>query len=89
MAKEKKLEEDRALTLTIDKGKRESEFDCLHKMGEACEIAKKLKLNISFTASRGSNNSLRIQFIEFFEDETKERPDDAEPGEIPLNAKPR
>ena len=40
IAKQKKMEEERALELTIDKSKRETEFDCLHKMGEACEIAK-------------------------------------------------
>lgn len=44
MAKQKKDEEERALALTIDKGKRENEFDCLHKMGEACEIAKNLNI---------------------------------------------
>ena len=40
LAKQKKEEEERALALTIDKCKRETEFDCLHKMGEAGEIAK-------------------------------------------------
>ena len=53
LAKQKKEEEDRALALTIDKGKRETEFDCLHKMGEACEIAEMLKIPVSFSAFKG------------------------------------
>lgn len=39
-AKLKEQEADRALKMALDKGRRELEFDCLHKMGEACEIAR-------------------------------------------------
>ena len=35
-AKERNEDKERALALTIDKAKREQEFDCLNKMGEAC-----------------------------------------------------
>ena len=49
MAKIKREEEERELALTIDKGKRESEFDCLHKMSEACEFAKALGIPLSFS----------------------------------------
>lgn len=35
MAQQKKAEEDRALALTVEKCKKELEFDCLHKMSEA------------------------------------------------------
>ena len=53
LAKQKKEEEERALALTIDKGKRETEFDCLHKMGEACAIAQMLNVPVSFSAFKG------------------------------------
>lgn len=63
IAKQKKEEEERALALTIDKGKRETEFDCLHKMGEACEIAKQLNHPVSFSAFKGADGSLKIHFF--------------------------
>jgi len=63
LAKQKKEEEERALALTIDKGKRETEFDCLHKMGEACEIAKMLNIPVSFSAFKGPDGSLKIHFF--------------------------
>lgn len=47
-AKKKEEEKQRALALTIDKAKRELEFDCLNKMAEACEIGK--HMGVSFTA---------------------------------------
>lgn len=72
LAKQKKEEEERALALTIDKGKRETEFDCLHKMGEACEIAKILNIPVSFSAFKGPDGSLKIHFFEFVEDPTKD-----------------
>jgi len=63
VAKQKQMEEERALELTIDKSKRETEFDCLHKMGEACEIAKILNLPILFTASKDPNTgALKIVY---------------------------
>jgi hypothetical protein len=61
-AKEKQIEEERALALTIDKGKRELEFDCLHQMGEACEIAKLLNIPISFSAYKGSVRCFTLFF---------------------------
>jgi hypothetical protein len=72
VAKARKEEEERALALTIEKGKRETEFDCLHKMGEACEIAKQLNIPISFSAFKGNDGSLKIHFFQFVEDQTKE-----------------
>ncbi len=71
LAKQKKEEEERALALTIDKGKRETEFDCLHKMGEACELAKMLNVPISFSAFKGPDGSLKIHFFQFIEDTQK------------------
>ncbi|CDW90711.1 UNKNOWN [Stylonychia lemnae] len=72
LAKQKKEEEERALALTIDKGKRETEFDCLHKMGEACEIAKMLNVPVSFSAFKGPDGSLKIHFFQFIEDHTRQ-----------------
>ena len=65
VAKMRQEEEDRALQLTIDKGKRETEFDCLHKMGEACEIAKVLGIPVSFSAFKGADGSLKIHYLTF------------------------
>ncbi len=62
-AKIKEQEADRALKMALDKGRREMEFDCLHKMGEACEIAKELNLPVSFSAFKGADGSLKIHFI--------------------------
>lgn len=84
IAKQKKEEEERALALTIDKGKRETEFDCLHKMGEACEIAKLLNIPVSFSAFKGPDGSLKIHFFQFVEDASKDQPEDGEPHEIPM-----
>ena len=84
-AKQKKEEEERALALTIDKGKRETEFDCLHKMGEACEIAKMLNIPISFSAFKGNDGSLKIHLFQFVEDTTKEIPEEGtEQNEVPM-----
>ena len=41
-------------------------------MGEACEIAKALNRNISFSAYKGSDGSLKIHFIQFIDDPSKE-----------------
>ena len=57
-AKEREQEKKRALAMTIDKAKREQEFDCLNKMAEACEIGK--NKGISFSAYKGSDGSLKI-----------------------------
>ena len=76
LAKQKKEEEERALALTIDKGKRETEFDCLHKMGEACEIAKMLNMPVSFSAFKGPDGSLKIHFFQFVEDPHREITED-------------
>lgn len=76
LAKQKKEEEERALALTIDKGKRETEFDCLHKMGEACEIAKMLNIPVSFSAFKGPDGSLKIHFFQFVEDPHREITED-------------
>lgn len=84
LAKQKKDEEERALALTIDKGKRETEFDCLHKMGEACEIAKILNIPVSFSAFKGPDGSLKIHFFQFVEDATKEQAEDGEEQEVPM-----
>lgn len=62
-AKLKEQEADRALKMALDKGRRELEFDCLHKMGEACEIARELNLPVSFSAFKGADGSLKIHFI--------------------------
>ena len=62
-AKQRAQEEERALALAIDKGKREMEFDCLHKMSEACELAKTLNIPLSFSAYKGGDGALRIHFI--------------------------
>jgi len=78
MAKLKKEEEERELALTIDKGKRESEFDCLHKMGEACELAKMLNVPISFSAFKGPDGSLKIHFFQFVEDPSRKLDEDEE-----------
>jgi hypothetical protein len=69
--------------LTIDKGKRETEFDCLHKMGEACEIASMLNIPVSFSAFKGTDGSLKIHFSQFVSDPSKETPEDGEPNETP------
>ena len=90
LAKQKQAEEDKALALTIDKGKRENEFDCLHKMGEACEIAKMLNIPVSFSAYKGGDGSLKIHFFRFEEDipkqgENDDLPaDDANEKEVPM-----
>jgi hypothetical protein len=55
------VEKERTLALTIDKAKRELEFDCLNKMNEACEIGK--QHNISFSAFKGSDGSLKIHML--------------------------
>ena len=39
------------------------EFDCLHKMSEACELAKTLNIPLSFSAYKGGDGALRIHFI--------------------------
>lgn len=75
--------------MTIDKGKRDTEIECLYKMGEACEIAKKLNLPISFSAQKGPDGSLKIEFLQYEEDEKMEKPNDLEPGQVPYNPKPR
>eukprot|EP00347_Sterkiella_histriomuscorum_P018555 403345066 len=88
LAKQKKEEEERALALTIDKGKRETEFDCLHKMGEACEIAKMLNVPVSFSAFKGPDGSLKIHFFQFIEDQTRQLAEDDddhhEPHEVAM-----
>ena len=61
--------------MTIDKGKRDTEIECLYKMGEACEIAKKLNLPISFSAQKGPDGSLKIEFLQYEEDEKMEEID--------------
>lgn len=48
---------------------KELEFDCLHKMSEACEIAKLLNIPITFSAYKGSDGSMNIHFIQFVEDD--------------------
>lgn len=58
IARQKQEELDKALALTIDKGKRESEFDCLHKMGEANDIAKSMGLRMEFSASKDGDELL-------------------------------
>ena len=60
-AKERNEDKERALALTIDKAKREQEFDCLNKMGEACTMGK--HHGISFSAYKGSDGSLKIHMI--------------------------
>lgn len=80
MAKLKKEEEERALALTIDKGKRETEFDCLHKMGEACEIAKMLNVPVSFSAFKGPDGSLKIHFFQFIEEPKSQDEDELDGG---------
>ena len=62
-ARLKEQEAERALKMALDKGRREMEFDCLHKMGEACEIARDLNLPVSFSAFKGADGSLKIHFI--------------------------
>lgn len=69
MAQQKKAEEDRALALTVEKCKKELEFDCLHKMSEAWEIAKLLNIPVSFVAMKGSDNSMTINFIQYIDDD--------------------
>ena len=69
-AREREQDKERALALTIDKAKREQEFDCLNKMGEACTMGK--RHGISFSAYKGSDGSLKIHMI-------RERP-----GDIPM-----
>jgi hypothetical protein len=73
------LEEEGALELTIDKSKRETEFDCLHKMGEACEIAKLLNLPLLFTASKDPNTgALKIVYSQFVEEKDEGGDEDEE-----------
>ena len=59
--------------MTIDKAKRELEFDCLNKMAEACEIGK--TAGLSFSAYKGSDGSLKIHKISMA-DETPEPNED-------------
>ena len=43
---------------------KELEFDYLHKMSEACEMAKQLNIPVSFVAMKGADNSMTINVIE-------------------------
>jgi septal ring factor EnvC (AmiA/AmiB activator) len=53
--KKKQVTEEKKLALTIDKCKREFEYESLHKMGEANEIAQSKHLPISFRALKKEN----------------------------------
>lgn len=83
LAKQKEEEEERALAMNIEKCKKELEFDWLHKMSEAWEIAKLLNIPITFSASKGSDGSINISFIQFVDDE-----DNDGEGDGPLPKKP-
>jgi len=52
ITKKKQQQEENELKLAIAKGKMKQEFDCLHKMGEACEVAKLLGIPVSFTTKK-------------------------------------
>eukprot|EP00743_Colponemidia_sp_Colp-15_P002142 GILK01002324.1.p1 GENE.GILK01002324.1~~GILK01002324.1.p1 ORF type:complete len:395 (+),score=79.29 GILK01002324.1:1535-2719(+) len=63
-ARERKEAEDKALALAVDKGRREFEFDCLVKMGEANEICQVLNLRISYRAYKIEDGDLRCHVYE-------------------------
>ncbi len=73
MAKKKEAEMDNELKLLVAKSKKKQEFDLLQKMGEACEIAKQMKIPITFTTSK-DEAELKIFLIE--NDEKKQLKND-------------
>jgi len=78
IAKKRQEEEENSLKMNVDKCKKELEFDCLHKMSEAWEIAKLLNIPITFSASKGSDGSILIHMIEISTQKRKEKGEDGE-----------
>ena len=62
--KKKTVKETKNLALTIDKCKREFEYESLHKMGEANEIAQSQNLPISFRALKKENGEIVCHIFE-------------------------
>lgn len=69
-SKNRQTEIDKELALTVEKCKREFEYDCLHKMGEANEIAQNTGLTITYRAIKKDDGKTKCyifdndQFIE-------------------------
>eukprot|EP00744_Colponema_vietnamica_P002930 GILI01004548.1.p1 GENE.GILI01004548.1~~GILI01004548.1.p1 ORF type:complete len:391 (+),score=99.60 GILI01004548.1:76-1248(+) len=63
-ARLKKKAEEQALLIAVDKGRREFEYDCLHKMGEANEMSAILGLGISYRANKLESGELRCHLYD-------------------------
>jgi len=63
-AKEREEAEELELTLAVDKGKREFEFDCLHKMGEANGISASIGSAYTFRAFKSEEGTLKCHIYE-------------------------
>lgn len=68
--KQRQVDMEKELALTVDKCRREFEYDCLHKMGEANEIAQSMNLPTTFRAIKKEDGTTKChiyhndQFVE-------------------------
>ena len=69
-SKQKQKEEEKELALVVERCKKEFEYDCLHKMGEANEIAQSMNLPTTYRAIKKDNGTTKChiyrhdQFVE-------------------------
>ena len=73
--RKKEDENERAISLAVDKYRREYEYDCLHKMGEANEIAQQLGSPFTFRALKDQDGNTKCHIYKaekFFKEITLE-----------------